>query len=331
MFSLEIYDTDLQGGGGFLFSILVTTFDRNELLQECLDSCTSQSFSPNKFEIIVCNDNPSRNLSGSQSSVTYINHSRTIGEIDSINEMITLARGQFIIILADDDLIHPRCLEVLNNAVNRFPSSVAYFPKYLTGSSFNMWPNLSLLEEEKSAQEFIEAYLSNEMKNIIGIYGAIRTEVIRKLGGLRELCHDFSPYSDTLLPLELTSFGTIVELESFLYFHRTHSKSLSSNSPNIRNYLQAQREFLKVAYPLLRFNSRTLNFCLYRKFIGDILTVASRGHNRRARLLALSSAVIFYLTKMPISSGISLIMVIIHILNSRLLVMLKFRRSKESL
>lgn len=331
MFPLEIYDTNPNGERQILFSILVTTFDREELLEQCLDSCTSQSFASNKFEIIVCNDNPSRTLSGSQLGLTLINHSRTIGEINSINEMIALARGQFLIMLADDDLIHPQCLEILSKVVNRFPYSVAYFPKYLIGSSINAWPGLSSIEVERTPQDFIEAYLNHEMNNIIGIYGAIRTEAIRKLGGLRELCLDFSPYSDTLLPIELTRFGSIVELESSLFFHRTHPKSLSSNSTNIGKYLQAQRKFLSVASPILQFNNRNLDSNVYQRFIGDIFAVASRGHNRRARLNALLSGVVFYLKKMPIRANVSLTVEILRRLNSKILAMLKFRRNKKSL
>lgn len=331
MFPLKIYDTNLNGKQQILFSILVTTFDREVLLAQCLASCTSQSFASNEFEIIVCNDNPSRTLSGSQFGASLINHSRTIGEINSINEMITLARGQFVIVLADDDLIHPQCLEILSKVVKRFPNSVAYYPKYLNGSSIKAWPGISSVEVERNPQEFIEAYLNHEMNNIIGIYGAIRTEAIRKLGGLRELCLDFSPYSDTLLPIELTRFGSIVELESSLFFHRTHPKSLSSKSTNIGKYLQAQRKFLSVASPILQFNSRNLSSSLYQRFIGDLFAVASRGHNRRARLHALLSGVVFYLKEMPIHANVSLNIEILRRLNSKILVMLKFRRNKKSL
>ncbi|MDH0729488.1 glycosyltransferase [Pseudomonas sichuanensis] len=110
-----------------MFSIIVTTYNRPELLRDALNSIGRQSFKD--FEVILVNDNgdPVESLLAEcDFPVTYIRQGRNRGPAAARNTALRLARGRYVVYLDDDDLYLPDHLEALATALADHPDTVVY-------------------------------------------------------------------------------------------------------------------------------------------------------------------------------------------------------------
>ncbi|VXC28891.1 Glycosyl transferase [Pseudomonas sp. 9AZ] len=110
-----------------LFSIILTTYNRPDLLKDALASVGSQTL--RDFEVILINDNgePVEHLLAAYDfPITYIRQGRNQGLSAARNAGLALARGRYIVYLDDDDIYLPNHLAVLAEAFEQYPGSVIY-------------------------------------------------------------------------------------------------------------------------------------------------------------------------------------------------------------
>lgn len=110
-----------------LFSIILTTYNRPDLLQDALASVGSQTL--RDFEVILINDNgePVEHLLAAYDfPITYIRQGRNQGLSAARNAGLALARGRYVVYLDDDDIYLPNHLAVLAEAFEQHPGSVIY-------------------------------------------------------------------------------------------------------------------------------------------------------------------------------------------------------------
>lgn len=114
-------------GESSLFSIILTTYNRPDLLKDALASVGSQTL--RDFEVILINDNgePVEHLLAAYDfPITYIRQGRNQGLSAARNAGLALARGRYIVYLDDDDIYLPNHLAVLAEAFEQHPGSVIY-------------------------------------------------------------------------------------------------------------------------------------------------------------------------------------------------------------
>lgn len=110
-----------------LFSIILTTYNRADLLKDALASVGNQTL--RDFEVILINDNgePVEHLLADYAfPITYIRQGRNQGLSAARNAGLKLARGRYIVYLDDDDIYLPNHLAVLAEAFEQHPDSVIY-------------------------------------------------------------------------------------------------------------------------------------------------------------------------------------------------------------
>jgi len=109
-----------------LISIVIPTFDRLDLLKEAVESALFQKDFKD-FEIIVVDNNDSSLHAAeveqlfdtyNDSRLFYYHNEINIGMTGNWNRCIELARGEWISILHDDDLLHPAFLYEISNVLN---------------------------------------------------------------------------------------------------------------------------------------------------------------------------------------------------------------------
>ena len=109
-----------------LVSICTPTYNRPDLLERAIRSCLAQTFQD--FEIIVT-DNSTNELSAqlisrlNDSLIRYFKNEKNLGPVGNTTRSVSLARGQYIKILMDDDLLKPQCLEKMVEALEKNPSA----------------------------------------------------------------------------------------------------------------------------------------------------------------------------------------------------------------
>ncbi|WP_168190984.1 glycosyltransferase [Pseudomonas sp. PIC25] len=118
---------DQEAESEVLFSVILTTFNRPELLVDALASLARQTLKD--FEVILVNDHgtPVESLlTGFDFPITYLYQGRNRGLSAARNAGLKQARGRYIAYLDDDDIYLPEHLAKLAAVLERNPNAVAY-------------------------------------------------------------------------------------------------------------------------------------------------------------------------------------------------------------
>ncbi len=110
-----------------LVSIVLPAY-KASWFEEALQCALSQDYK--NIEIIVSDDCPTddikhiveRNKKDARFPLTYVRNTPALGEAKNVEQCITLARGEFIKFLYDDDILKPNCVSSLVNAIQSHPS-----------------------------------------------------------------------------------------------------------------------------------------------------------------------------------------------------------------
>ncbi|WP_417787464.1 glycosyltransferase [Stutzerimonas xanthomarina] len=111
----------------YLFSIILTTYNRPGLLRDALASIGRQTL--RDFEVILINDHgePVESLLANHDfPITYLYQGKNRGLSAARNAGLKLATGRYIAYLDDDDIYVPHHLAVLLDAIEHHPDSVIY-------------------------------------------------------------------------------------------------------------------------------------------------------------------------------------------------------------
>lgn len=272
-----------------LISIGLSTFDRPKFLKEAVSSVLKQTFQ--NFELIISNDYIKTPVNFKSLGIKkdirikILNQKKNLGELQNLNFMLSLAKGDWFLWLADDDLLHPDFLSTFYNTSKKkeFSSTVGFFSNFIQAINPKKKFPSPLVPEEPifyNQKDFLISYTSRKI-SLIGCYGVMRKEYLQKIGGMLQLGNSFSPYSDTLLPIMLAEYGNICWMNQPLVFLRTHNNSLSCKSVDPGAYTSASYDFLKHLNDTLRTSnlehkSMLLFSNMIKWFSADELAVISR-------------------------------------------------------
>ena len=278
------------------FSIVVTTFDRVDLLRQTLESILAQTFSD--FEILVGNDNQNRQvrkdfLDLNDSRIRWIDHPKNLGYVDNFNCLLELAEGRYFTSLSDDDIYFPRYLEIMHQAVIGYGSLNVAFCGLIHGEHLPLdIPPIESSIQIYSGSDWLQGYLSKTFP-AVGCYGVFEREFIRSLGGTHELgsAPFFSPYNDNLLAVQAGLADKVAYCPDPLLFYRLHAGSLSSTSTVYGDFFSAQRDFLNLADNVFRQHTHNDRRPEYRAllldwFMRDFFVVMRRGGSRSFSAIA---------------------------------------------
>lgn len=108
-------------------SILLPVFNGSKYLADAVDSLTSQSFED--YELIICDDCSEdgsfelvEKLAASDERIKVFRNDKRLGLFKNYNRCLELSEAQFIKPFAQDDLLHPDCLKISLEALERYPT-----------------------------------------------------------------------------------------------------------------------------------------------------------------------------------------------------------------
>lgn len=109
-------------------SVLMTTYNREKLVGEAIESVLASTFQD--FELIVCDDNSSdgtvnavKELALRDSRVKLFLHDANIGDYPNRNRAAGYAKGKYLKYVDADDYIYPWGLEILVKNMEAFPEA----------------------------------------------------------------------------------------------------------------------------------------------------------------------------------------------------------------
>lgn len=272
-------------------TIAITTFFRDDLLKDTLNSIGNQTYK--NIKIIIGNDNPDRLLSihnlgvFKNLDIKVFNQKKNLGELDNLNFLLAQTTTPYFMWISDDDVIHPSFVEWALFYLHLSDSAVAAYSNFETGldpSNFLNMPVGPDLYVKMNFDSFIEGFASRSM-NLIGCYGLFKSIPLKRIGGFTKLGNGFSPYSDVLLAIQIAALGDILYVDRPAIFLRTHPESMSSSSTDIDSYVTAEIDFVIYFLQLFKFSlsSSANSIILYfmRWFTENHVTVVSRNSSIR--------------------------------------------------
>lgn len=103
-----------------IVSIMIPTYNRIIQLKEAIESATTQIY--NNFEVVVVDNSSLKNsdvenmmyeLSEKYNNLKYYRNKENLGMFGNLNRCIELARGKWVVILHDDDMLKKKYLETV--------------------------------------------------------------------------------------------------------------------------------------------------------------------------------------------------------------------------
>lgn len=124
-------------GGTPLITIAIPTFGRPDLLREAVDSALAQENPGCEYEVIVVDNDPEADsptghvMAGyDDPRLRYFRNSRNVGLFSNWNRAFELARGEWVALLHDDDVLNPDYLSAMVAHLRRRPRAGAIMANF---------------------------------------------------------------------------------------------------------------------------------------------------------------------------------------------------------
>jgi len=162
-------------------SVIVPTWNRSHCLRFSVESILAQDCE--QFEVILVDDGSTDDtpaevarLAASDSRIRVFQQPNQ-GQSAAFNRGLAEARGEFAIMLSDDDVLYPRCLSAVVPVFDENPSVI------VVAGEFDMidWDN-KVLRSHRSSSISLKTFFVDHLCNI-GVGAAFRTETARLAGG----------------------------------------------------------------------------------------------------------------------------------------------------
>lgn len=205
-----------------LVTIGIPTYNRAHLLKQAVESSLNQR-TDIKFEILIVDNNPIRNDETEQTMLTFSNHTNisyykneeNIGLVGNWNRIYQLAKGTWVVMLHDDDLLFNDYLEIMFTQIipKIGKENVAIVPDYKVQEGEEI--QLKTIHRNKKRIKALKIRENDfYWKNIIGapVGLCLRKDIMQKFGGFS---YENSPNMDRLFFFRYTLKYPMYKLQGY--------------------------------------------------------------------------------------------------------------------
>jgi GT2 family glycosyltransferase len=285
-----------------LVSICIPTFNRPDLLKRAIQSCLVQTFQD--FAIFVT-DNSTNNESSEMIArlndprIHYFKNEKNLGPIGNTNRATSLADGKYVKVLMDDDLLRPRCLELMVSALEKFPNAgIAMAPMdIIDETGARIFPRFYLFRRMEYRYRYkvddglidrrtiLREFLTRDYPCCVPSGILFRAEIFRKFG-LFDSAADFAIDLDKCMEAatEYDFYYIDQVLSSWRLMTNNHTASLHKKGLNIRAFYYITRKILQRPETLELFPARdrqqivrdSIFFCSCRALLNVLAGIRAR-------------------------------------------------------
>lgn len=224
------------------YTIFIPTYKRAATLGVSVESAIKQ-FGDLKYEIIVINNDPEgttgetpellRNF-GCDKLYYYVN-SENIGMCGNWNRGIELARGKYICMIHDDDMLSPYFLKSMDKAIkeNGNPGIIGVNSINFTSASMPEFTEPNTLTYRNVSKE---SFFFGKYITIAGM--TVRRDLATKIGGYED---EYYPNEDTLFIYQGIVNDKVINIEASLAGYR-QELNCSLNSETMKNIIITTEE-----------------------------------------------------------------------------------------
>ena len=201
-----------------LVSIVLPTYNGSKYISQSIESCLNQSYQ--NIELIIVNDastDSTRKIifSCADPRIIYAENHLNVGLANSLNNGFAKSNGSYLTWTSDDNYYAPNAIETMVNVLEN-----------KKGVDF-VYANYYRLYEKENKKELFKVRPPKDLNidNYIGSCFLYRRKVYNKIG-------DYNPETflveDYEYWLRVRKYFRMKKIDKGLYYHRYHSKSLTS-------------------------------------------------------------------------------------------------------
>lgn len=222
-------------------SICIPTFNSSKHIIECINSVLNQSYSD--FEVIVSDnkstDNTIELIKSINSKKIKVHQNKTnLGMAENFIKVCELASGNYIKLLASDDVLEPKALEesISTFKNNQNLSLVVTSKKLINNNSKTIVKNFSSLKDGRYESKLIQKKIINSGRNPIGepSFSIFKKTDYLKVGGFDK---KQSLFLDLDLWFRLLNIGDLYFLNIPLGGFRIQPESNSVRNSGFKSYI----------------------------------------------------------------------------------------------
>lgn len=214
-----------------MFTVGIPTYNRPRLFEAAFESCLRQTFPD--FKVIVSDDSESgetRALAEKAASpkVQYFQHRPALGLIRKLNDFLVRAQTDWLVILCDDDLLHPEFLAAMAGHIRNHPDAKLFRSRYALidaeGRTIrNDRPNAQVLSPFEFLNQIFLPEAESFKMNISGV--VFPRKLLAEFGGFRNFHKGW--HTDRLAWAQIGSRGPSICDERPLCSVRLHAGSIT--------------------------------------------------------------------------------------------------------
>lgn len=285
-----------------LVSICIPTYNRPELLRRAVCSCLAQTYG--QFELIITdnsdNDATAKMIAGFKDPrILYFKNDRNLGGLGNIERGISLAKGKYVKLLMDDDLLKPKALELMVEAFEQNPSvGVVMAPMDLIDEDDNrIFPYFYVVRKMYyryryqrgnsfvNRRKALKDFLVNDYPCCVPSGVLYRAECFQKLGTFDSKCGFAVDLEMCMRIAAHYDFYYIDQvLSSWRWLPECHTSSLHAKGFDVRVFYYATRKTLddKAATSLFadcnlaKLERESVFFCSRRAMLNALAGMRSR-------------------------------------------------------
>ena len=231
-----------------MITVLLTVFNGQDWLIECIESILNQTYKD--FEFLIIDDGSEDNslsiikhYSNIDKRIKFISQ-KNIGLTKSLNKGLKIAKGDWIARIDSDDISYSRRLELQLNYVLQKDIKLVGCQSIIIDSNSQKKGEILVPTKHKR----IYSNLKNQKKFFSHSSVLFNKKLILKLGGYREIMKKSQDYDLWLRVSEVSEVGCLNYLGNCL---RKHSKNISYNDKGIEQRIYAHCANIS---HILRFN-----------------------------------------------------------------------------
>lgn len=212
------------------FSILLPTYKRS-FLKECIDSILAQTYE--SWELIIVNDASPEDIRGIVETYTdprirYYENQQNIGAkqlVKQWNYCLSLAKGEYVICMGDDDRLKPNCLETYAQLIARYPNvAVLHGQTDIIDEFGQLLRHTPSRPEIESAMSLLYHRMVDRMPQFIGDF-CYRTADLRAKGGYYDLPYAWG--SDDISAFQAADTHGIANTQETVFEYRDNNGSIT--------------------------------------------------------------------------------------------------------
>ncbi|MBO7490597.1 MAG: glycosyltransferase family 2 protein [Bacteroidales bacterium] len=223
---------------------------KDKYLAETIESALGQTY--RNIELIIVDDHSPYDVGGvvrryEDERIKYYRNRRNMGRRSIVlnwNKCLDYARGEFFVLLCDDDVLMPDFVSELLKLAGKYPQcNVFHARKYEKDEREGSLNETPVWPEYEGHEKYVKEYFDNNRRHTVSEF-LYRTAAIRQL---KYIVFPVGFFSDDASLILFTKDGGIASSQEPLLFFRFSNEHISSNGKYNIGKARAMRQFLKWA------------------------------------------------------------------------------------